>query len=176
MSRTAHIFFGTPLKAARVNKRTRLLFMKALNEVIDQGFKKLVVCITSEGGFCEDGFVMYHAMRQAAEQLELHTHAVLDCSSMAAVLHLAGDKRTHAPATMVGLHAASNADGLCVTFTAHIKEVYRDRVGWDEATCKNFFTATKLLLPPPEDLVQHNIFTQSKPIHIPNSLANYTIN
>lgn len=176
MSRTAYIFFGTPLKPAKVNSRTKREFMKALNEVVGKGYKKLVVSITSEGGFCEDGFTMYHALRHAADLLELQTHALSDCSSMAGVMLMAGDKRTYAPATTVGLHAASNSGEVDPTYTAQIKQVYADRAGWDQFTCDNYFTVTKLLMPTPGDLVNYKVFTQERPIHVSPTLATYTIN
>lgn len=176
MSRIAYIFFGTPLNPARVNGRTRRQFMKALNEVVDQGYKKLVVSITSEGGFCEDGFIMYHALRHAAELLELQTHALSDCSSMAGVMLMAGDKRTYAPATTVALHAASNSGKVDYTYTGQIRQVYADRAGWDQCTCDDYFTATKLMMPTPSDLVDFKVFTHGTPVHISPILSTYTIN
>lgn len=129
MSKTAYIFFGTPLKPARVNARTQRQLVKAVNEVLDQKYSKLVVSITSAGGFCDDGFIMYHALRQAADMIEVQTHAVLDCASMAAVMHLAGDTRTFAPATIFGLHAASGDGEVDPTYNTRIEEVYHDRAG-----------------------------------------------
>jgi hypothetical protein len=150
--------------------------MKALNEVVDQGFKKLVVSITSEGGFCEDGFIMYHAMRHAADLLELQTHALSDCCSMAAVMLMAGDKRTYAPATTVGFHAASNSGEIDHTYTGQIRQVYADRAGWNDTRCDEFFAVTKLLMPAPGDLVNYKVFNQAAPVHFSPTLATYTIN
>ena len=176
MSGTAYIFLGTPLKPTRINQRTQRLFVKALNNVLDQDYAKLVVSITSEGGFCEDGFIMYHALRQVAEAIEVQTHAVMDCTSMAAVLHLAGDNRTFAPATVFGLHAASNEDGIDPTYNTRIGEIYKDRANWSSHMCKKHFSSTTLVMPTTKELVDLKVFTQVNPIHVPFSLVTHTIN
>lgn len=176
MSKTAYIFFGTPLKPVRVNGRTQRQLVKAVNEVLEQKYTKLVVSITSAGGFCEDGFIMYHALRQAADMIEVQTHAVLDCASMAAVMHLAGDARTYAPATIFGLHAASNDEEVDPTYNTRIEEVYQDRAGWSKSDCKKHFSSTTLTMPTTEELVKLKVFTQTHPVHIPCTLATHTIN
>jgi hypothetical protein len=89
---------------------------------------------------------------------------------------MAGDRRTHAPATIIGLHAASNEDEVDPIYNTRIAEVYKDRAGWDKELCSDYFSSTTLSMPISDNLYRFKVFTERDPIHIPYSLATHTIN
>lgn len=175
MPNVVHIAFGTPLKPVKVNARSARLFRNALQDAIAKKPKRLIVSFTTSGGFCEDGFPMYHSLLQVAETIELHTHAVMECSSMGALIYLAGDIRTYSPGTVMGIHAASRDEDVCPTYNGLLMEVYKDRVNLSQADCDRMFATTDMTEPTSEELYAMDIYTHLDPSHVIFKDADYTI-
>jgi ATP-dependent protease ClpP protease subunit len=131
------IFYNGPVNAGGMRN-----CQQALAKAMAQGDQDIVLVLTSNGGDVASGLGLYHFIRSLP--VAVHTHAAGVCSSVAATILLAGDRRTGADPTHFILHVATYREGpnkgKPALHTAVVVQPYRDRLGWNEDQIASMFT------------------------------------
>lgn len=108
------------------------------------GHASVVLMLTSSGGDIETALGLMGTIRFLP--LAVHIHAVGMCSSIAATLMLAGERRSCDPTTQFLLHQVTFDSGPRAgernPITDLIAAPFRDILGWSEADMAARFTAT----------------------------------
>jgi ATP-dependent protease ClpP protease subunit len=131
------VFYNGPVNAGGMRN-----CQQALADAVAKGHQKLTLVLTSNGGDVASGMGLYHFIRSLP--VPVTTHAAGVCSSVAATILLAADRRTGADPTHFILHVATYREGpnkgKPALHTAAVIQPYRTRLGWSEARIAEMFT------------------------------------
>jgi ATP-dependent protease ClpP protease subunit len=131
------IFYNGPVNPGGMRNA-----QQALANAVAKGHQQIVLVLTSNGGDVASGLGLYHFIRSLP--VPVHTHAAGVCSSVAATILLAGDRRTGADPTHFILHVATYREGpnkgKPALHTAVVVQPYRDRLGWSDDQIAAMFT------------------------------------
>jgi ATP-dependent protease ClpP protease subunit len=131
------IFYNGPVNPGGMRNA-----QQALANAVAKGHQQIVLVLTSNGGDVASGLGLYHFIRSLP--VPVHTHAAGVCSSVAATILLAGDRRTGADPTHFILHVATYREGpnkgKPALHTAVVVQPYRDRLGWRDDQIAAMFT------------------------------------
>jgi ATP-dependent protease ClpP protease subunit len=131
------VFYNGPVNAGGMRN-----CQQALADAVAKGHEAITLVLTSNGGDVASGLGLYHFIR--ALPVPVTTHAAGVCSSVAATILLASDRRTGADPTHFILHVATYREGpnkgKPALHTAAVIQPYRTRLGWSEARIAEMFT------------------------------------
>jgi ATP-dependent protease ClpP protease subunit len=131
------IFYNGPVNAGGMRN-----CQQALAYAVGKGHQAITLVLTSNGGDVASGMGVYHFIRSLP--VPVHAHAAGVCSSVAATILLAGDRRTGADPTHFILHVATYREGpnkgKPALHTAAVIQPFRSRLGWSEDRIAEMFT------------------------------------
>lgn len=116
-----------------------------------QGAPNMTLYLCSGGGDVTAGVGLYNFIRMIP--VPVHIHAFGNCSSVAATVLLAGERRTSATVAQFNLHAATYKDGANQGQVAHSNAIliqpFAETLGWTAENLAHYFgTASETSLDP----------------------------
>jgi ATP-dependent protease ClpP protease subunit len=138
---TKHIIYQGDITCIGVQRASCMLL-----EASGKHMKEpIIFCICSGGGDVSSGMYLFNFIRMLS--VDVHTHAMGACGSIAATIFMAGKHRTSSGYSNFSLHAASGGpEGVHLiseSATDLLSKPFIDVLGWSSEICKKYFSTMK---------------------------------
>lgn len=148
--------------SGRINEIGVQNTMILLNESMKNGESAAILHIASLGGDVTSGMLLYNFIRMLP--IEIRTHAVSTCHSIAASILLGGTIRTAAPASNFLVHAPRYSEGDLIGKLSPngqlVAQPFSAIAGWSEEDIKARFETDGEFLMTPEKAVALNVISE----------------